>query len=88
MKSRCEITGRPRGYLRKFKVSRIKFRELAHQGQIGSYQVQLVSIISGVLDKEVSSMLDMFTQQRIVSLINGYVHEKCRQATDDGEVNL
>lgn len=34
LKSRCELTGRPRGYLRKFKVSRIAFRELAHRGQI------------------------------------------------------
>ncbi|WP_339195293.1 30S ribosomal protein S14 [Paenibacillus sp. FSL P4-0176] len=34
LKNRCEVTGRPRGYQRKFKVSRIKFRELAHQGQI------------------------------------------------------
>ncbi|AOK92560.1 30S ribosomal protein S14 [Paenibacillus sp. S33] len=34
MKSRCELTGRPRGYLRKFKLSRIAFRELAHKGQI------------------------------------------------------
>ncbi|WP_172197108.1 30S ribosomal protein S14 [Saccharibacillus qingshengii] len=34
LKSRCEITGRPRAYLRKFKVSRIMFRELAHKGQI------------------------------------------------------
>jgi small subunit ribosomal protein S14 len=32
--NRCEITGRPRGYLRKFKMSRIAFRELAHKGQI------------------------------------------------------
>ncbi|KYC89886.1 30S ribosomal protein S14 [Heyndrickxia sporothermodurans] len=31
---RCEITGRPRGVLRKFKMSRIKFRELAHKGHI------------------------------------------------------
>ncbi|QYK67096.1 MULTISPECIES: 30S ribosomal protein S14 [Paenibacillus] len=34
LKSRCELTGRPRGYLRKFKLSRIAFRELAHKGQI------------------------------------------------------
>ncbi|OAZ46818.1 30S ribosomal protein S14 [Paenibacillus polymyxa] len=34
LKNRCELTGRPRGYLRKFKVSRIVFRELAHKGQI------------------------------------------------------
>ena len=34
LKSRCEISGRPIGYLRKFKMSRIKFREFAHKGQI------------------------------------------------------
>ncbi|KZE68169.1 30S ribosomal protein S14 [Paenibacillus polymyxa] len=34
LKSRCELTGRPKGYLRKFKLSRIAFRELAHKGQI------------------------------------------------------
>ncbi len=32
--NRCSLTGRPRGYMRKFGVSRIVFRELAHQGQI------------------------------------------------------
>lgn len=32
--NRYEITGRPRGFLRKFKMSRIAFRELAHKGQI------------------------------------------------------
>lgn len=34
LKKRCEATGRPRGYLRKFKMSRIAFREYAHKGQI------------------------------------------------------
>ncbi|PYZ92738.1 30S ribosomal protein S14 [Salipaludibacillus keqinensis] len=32
--NRCELTGRPRGVLRKFKLSRIAFRELAHKGQV------------------------------------------------------
>ncbi|MCM3781993.1 30S ribosomal protein S14 [Neobacillus mesonae] len=32
--NRCEVSGRPRGYLKKFKVSRIVFRELAHKGMI------------------------------------------------------
>lgn len=32
--NRCAITGRPHGYLRKFKVSRIAFRELAYKGQL------------------------------------------------------
>ncbi len=30
--NRCAVTGRPRGYMRKFGVSRIVFRELANQG--------------------------------------------------------
>ena len=34
IKNRCELTGRPRGYHRKFKLSRIALRELASQGQI------------------------------------------------------
>lgn len=33
-KNRCSVSGRPRGYLSTFKVSRIVFRELAHKGQI------------------------------------------------------
>lgn len=32
--NRCSITGRPRGYLRKFGVSRIAFREMALEGKI------------------------------------------------------
>ncbi|NWL89095.1 30S ribosomal protein S14 [Paenibacillus sp. 79R4] len=32
--NRCAVTGRPRGYISKFKVSRIVFREMAHRGQI------------------------------------------------------
>ncbi|MEM6764808.1 MAG: 30S ribosomal protein S14 [Bacteroidota bacterium] len=34
LKNRCLLTGRPRGYLRRFGISRIKFRELALQGKI------------------------------------------------------
>jgi len=32
--NRCCITGRPRAYLRKFRISRITFRELASNGKI------------------------------------------------------
>ncbi len=32
--NRCSITGRPRGFLRKFGVSRIAFREMALEGKI------------------------------------------------------
>jgi small subunit ribosomal protein S14 len=34
LKNRCELTGRPRSYYRKFKLSRIALRELASLGQI------------------------------------------------------
>ena len=32
--NRCSICGRPRGYLSKFGICRICFRELAHKGEI------------------------------------------------------
>ncbi|MFT6801883.1 MAG: small subunit ribosomal protein S14 [Salibacteraceae bacterium] len=32
--NRCKITGRPRGYMRHFGVSRVTFRELASQGLV------------------------------------------------------
>ncbi|UOQ48794.1 30S ribosomal protein S14 [Gracilibacillus caseinilyticus] len=34
LKNRCEVTGRPRGYMRKFNMSRIAFRVYAHKGQV------------------------------------------------------
>jgi len=34
IRNRCEITGRPRGYYRKLRMSRIALRELSSQGQI------------------------------------------------------
>jgi len=34
LKNRCNITGRPRAYIRKFGISRIKFREMALAGKI------------------------------------------------------
>jgi len=34
IRNRCAITGRARGYLRNFGLSRIKFRELALRGEI------------------------------------------------------
>jgi len=34
VKNRCAITGRGRGYLRAFGLSRIQFRELAREGKI------------------------------------------------------
>ena len=34
IRRRCQFTGRPRGYLRKFKMSRLCFRELSNSGFI------------------------------------------------------
>ncbi|MEN8958351.1 MAG: 30S ribosomal protein S14 [Flavobacteriales bacterium] len=32
--NRCQLTGRPRGYMRQFGISRVTFREMALQGKI------------------------------------------------------
>lgn len=32
IRNRCELTGRPRGFMRKFKLSRLTFREMASAG--------------------------------------------------------
>lgn len=34
IRNRCEVTGRPRGYYRKLKMSRISLRELGSHGMI------------------------------------------------------
>ena len=34
IRNRCELTGRPRAYYRKFRLSRIMLRELANKGLI------------------------------------------------------
>jgi small subunit ribosomal protein S14 len=32
--NRCKLTGRPKGYMRKFGISRVTFREMANEGKI------------------------------------------------------
>ncbi|MFI5334193.1 MAG: 30S ribosomal protein S14 [Chlamydiales bacterium] len=34
LRNRCQLTGRSRGFLRKFKLSRLCFREMARMGMI------------------------------------------------------
>ena len=34
MHNRCSITGRPKGYMRQFGISRVMFREMANKGLI------------------------------------------------------
>ena len=43
--NRCQICGRPRGYLRKFKMCRLCFRKLASEGLLpGVTKIQLVVV--------------------------------------------
>ncbi len=34
LKNRCMLTGRPKGYMRKFGINRVTFREMASDGKI------------------------------------------------------
>lgn len=34
LKNRCKLTGRPKGYMRQFGISRVVFREMALDGKI------------------------------------------------------
>ena len=34
LRNRCKLTGRPKGYMRQFGISRITFREMASEGLI------------------------------------------------------
>ena len=34
MHTRCKLTGRPKGYMRQFGISRVMFREMANKGLI------------------------------------------------------
>lgn len=34
LNNRCKVTGRPKGYMRKFGISRVTFREWASKGKI------------------------------------------------------
>ncbi|MFO7258948.1 MAG: 30S ribosomal protein S14 [Bacteroidota bacterium] len=34
LKNRCKLTGRPKGYMRKFGICRNVFRQMAHEGKI------------------------------------------------------
>ena len=34
LRNRCKLTGRPRGYMRQFGISRVTFREMASAGLI------------------------------------------------------
>ncbi len=47
-RNRCNVTGRPHGYLRKFGMSRIKVREAAMRGEIPGLKRLAGNSITGV----------------------------------------
>ena len=52
--NRCKLTGRPKGYIRQFGISRIQFREMASNGLIpgvkkASWELLLLNIVRVVL---------------------------------------
>ena len=42
--NRCAVSGRPKGYMRKFGLSRITFRELALKGELPGVTLSLIHI--------------------------------------------
>ena len=43
--NRCKLTGRPKGYMRQFGISRIQFREMASNGLIPGFKKESWSFI-------------------------------------------
>ena len=43
--NRCKLTGRPKGYIRQFGISRIQFREMASNGFLNIVRVVLINLI-------------------------------------------
>ena len=41
--NRCQLTGRPKGYIRQFGISRIQFREMANWQQISNFSLNIFS---------------------------------------------
>ena len=54
--NRCKITGRPKGYIRQFGISRIQFREMASQGLIPGVKKASWYDISENAEETVSSV--------------------------------
>ena len=46
--NRCKITGRPKGYIRQFGISRIQFREMASQGLIPGVKKAVSSMVRSI----------------------------------------
>lgn len=43
--NRCQLTGRPKGYMRRFGINRVTFRKMANEGKFQELQKQVGNII-------------------------------------------
>ena len=51
--NRCKLTGRPKGYIRQFGISRIQFREMASNGLIPGVRMEAVRFSGQVARKRI-----------------------------------
>ena len=56
MHNRCKLTGRPKGYMRNFGISRVLFREMANKGLIPGVRNCLLYTSPSPRDKRQSRM--------------------------------
>ena len=89
MHNRCKLTGRPKGYMRQFGVSRVTFRELANQG-FNLYTDEEEEVDGGFEHSGNFALIDKngFLRSRLVNgnpiiYYNGIISEK-QQFGDDG----
>ena len=57
--NRCKLTGRPKGYMRTFGISRVTFREMANQGLIPAQG----SALDGAFQLAKQALMDRLEQQ-------------------------
>ena len=66
MHNRCKLTGRPKGYIRQFGISRIQFREMASNGLIPGVKLEELGYI---VDADSLDKIDAVTKAHIASNI-------------------
>ena len=90
--NRCKITGRPKGYIRQFGISRIQFREMASQGLIpgikkASWQ-NLYGIVKACQSCGTANNLDLYRKIFLIlsgqsRLIKLYIYDRSNSRLSD-----
>ena len=77
LKNRCQLTGRPRGYIRYFGVSRIAFRDMALNGKIPGVKKQAgnnrLQVSKTFQSQESNELLILVTNNYLQNLIKKMV---------------